>query len=127
MDLVANTSIIVAVYLTVRAADDCYLACYLGTSRCERTLISICTNYFVARCETLIRNGKPVGAPIEAMGSPTCLSFILFLSVSMAQKQYWFTPMVYPFFTRFSGHNRTLRDTEGHKKTSVFIERLRIC
>jgi hypothetical protein len=123
IDLVANTSIIVAVDLTVRAADGLLPRLSFGTSRCERTLTSICTNYFVASYEIPIRTGKPVGALIEAI---RIADLFIFHRVSL--RFLWpKANFSLPLFTWISGHSSALRDTEGHKKIGVFIERLRFC
>jgi hypothetical protein len=65
-------------------------------------LISICANYFVG-CETVTKNRKPVGVPIEGIG---IAGLFIFHPVSL--RFYGPKPvMVYPFglplFTWFSG------------------------
>jgi hypothetical protein len=88
-------------------------------------------DYFVAGCETLITNREPVGALIEAIGKADLFMFVRhFHPISptfYGPKASVRIPLSLPLFSWFSGLNRTLRDTEGHKKPSVFIERLRIC
>ena len=92
--------------------------------------MNCCTDYFVASCETLITNLKPVSALIEAIGIGDLFSllviFILFHFASMAPKPVFVYPFLYPFLGG-------IQDTTGHcghrgtQKTSVFIERLRFC
>ena len=91
----------------------------VASSGCERRLISICTNYFVASWETLITNRKPAGAVIEAIGIADLFIFVRqFHPVSLRflwPKASVGLPLSLPLFSWSSGHSRALRDTEGHK------------
>ena len=73
-------------------------------------------DYFVAACETLITNRKPVGALIEAIGIGDLFILVrLFHPVSLrlyGPKASVVYPYGVPLFTRFSGHISALRDTE---------------
>ncbi len=90
----------------------------MSTSRCKRTFIRFCSDYFVASCETLITNLKPVSALIEAIGIGDLISllviFILFHFASMVPTANIRVPLFVPLFRWYSGHNGTLADTEGH-------------
>jgi hypothetical protein len=82
-------------------------------------------NYFVASCETLITNRKPVGALIEAIGIADLFIFVrhfhpVSLNLLWPKGQYSYT-LSLPLFSWFSGHSRALRDTEGHKKSASLL------
>jgi len=102
----------------------------LGTSRSKRTFISFCPDYFVASCETLITNLKPVSAFNEASGIGDLFMFVRhshpvslrFYGPTANIRLPLFVPLFVPLFSWFSGHNRTRGDTEGHKKPASLLD-----
>jgi len=83
-------------------------------------------DHFVAGCETLITNRKPVGAFIEAIGIGDLFMFvrhfILFHFASMAPTANIRVPLFVPLFRWFSGHSRAPGDTEGHKESASLLD-----
>ena len=79
---------------------------------CKRTFIRFCTDYFVASCETLVTNGKPVGALIEAIGMADLFMFVRHfhptsLNLLWPKGQCSYTPFFTPFFVVFGTQQGT--------------------